>query len=124
MKLTICTSAYRLLALLVLLGFSACTVSKSIRNKKHLGAIKLSREILGTAKQELKCPAISIAVGLNNRVIWAEALGYENLEKKKRATVYTRFRVGSSSKAVTSMALGKLIQSGQINLDSDIRTYV
>lgn len=36
----------------------------------------------------------------------------------------TRFRVGSISKPLTSADLGKLIDNGKLNLNSNIQTYV
>jgi CubicO group peptidase (beta-lactamase class C family) len=36
----------------------------------------------------------------------------------------TRFRIGHASKALTSAAVGLLLENGRLNLDDEIQTYV
>ncbi|MGY3210957.1 serine hydrolase domain-containing protein [Mucilaginibacter sp. HD30] len=83
-----------------------------------------SSKLLDEALDSLKTPSISVAVGINNKIIWTKAIGYKDLEKQEAADIKTKFRIGSSSKSITSVGLGKLIESGQLNLDSGIRYYV
>lgn len=39
-------------------------------------------------------------------------------------TAETRFRIGSVSKALTSVAVGRLLQDGRLDLDSPVQRYV
>ncbi|MFD0751255.1 serine hydrolase domain-containing protein [Mucilaginibacter calamicampi] len=86
--------------------------------------VNQSAIILDTALKNLKTPAISVAVGINNKIVWAKAIGYQDLEKQVPANTDTKFRVGSSSKSITSVGFGKLLETGKINLDSGIRYYL
>ena len=69
-------------------------------------------------------PAVSVAVMRDGDVIWSEAFGYSNLEHQVEATPRTRFRIASISKAVTSAALGLLVESGELDLDAPVQRYV
>ncbi len=69
-------------------------------------------------------PAFSVAVMHKGEMIWSEAFGYSNLEHKVEATTRTKFRIGSISKSLTSVALGLLVESGELDLDVPVQDYV
>ncbi len=74
--------------------------------------------------RDLGLPSISLAVGVDGEVVWASALGQADLEKRIGTSIYTPYRIGSVSKAVTSVGLARLIQDGRIDLDAPVRSYV
>src|SRR5690606_37035777 len=51
-------------------------------------------------------PALSAAVSVDGERVWAGVAGYADLAARKAATLETAFRIGSSSKALTSIAIG------------------
>lgn len=110
--------------ILILVGCINCLIASGQAKNDFANAKSNSSKLLKIALDSLKTPAISVAVGFDNKIVWAEAFGYKDLEKQALADVNTKFRVGSSSKSITSVALGKLIESKQLNLDSGIRYYV
>ena len=112
------------IGLIEILINTGCFVSKRNLSSEYASFIYNSSKILDSAKNEVKTPAISIAVGVDNEIIWAKAIGYKDPEKAELADINTKFRVGSSSKAITSVAIGKLIVNRRLNLDSSIRYYV
>jgi len=69
-------------------------------------------------------PGLSIAVAADSNIVWAEGLGFANLEKRVPVTPRTRFRTGSVSKTMTAMALGLLLDRGRLDLDAPVQTYV
>jgi serine beta-lactamase-like protein LACTB len=71
-----------------------------------------------------KVPGFSAAVAVNGRIVWQECSGYADLENRLEVRPQTRFRIGSISKALTSVGLMRLVESGQINLDVPIQTYI
>jgi len=73
---------------------------------------------------DLGLPSISLAVGVEGEVVWASAIGLADLDHGVGATVNTPYRIGSVSKAVTSVGLARLVQDGRIDLDAPVRTYV
>jgi serine beta-lactamase-like protein LACTB, mitochondrial len=56
--------------------------------------------------------------------VWAEGFGWADLEKKVKVAPETRFRIGTASTALTSAAVGLLLEKGQLNLDDEIQPYV
>jgi len=69
-------------------------------------------------------PAVSVAVMHHSAPVWTAAFGYADRESRVRATPQSRFRVGSISKALTSAALGRLLEQGQLDLDTPVRELV
>lgn len=87
-------------------------------------------ESIQQARQEIEVlmnngsPGISIAVGVAGEIIWAEGFGYADVESRTLVTPLTKFRIGSISKTMTSIALGLLYEQKIIDLDAPIQTYV
>ncbi|BBM01284.1 serine hydrolase [Microbulbifer sp. GL-2] len=75
-------------------------------------------------RAEIGAPAISAAVSACGKVVWAGASGWQDLEERVPASPETRFRIGSTSKALTGTALARLVQDGSINLDNSISNYL
>lgn len=80
-------------------------------------------ELLTQHKARIYAPAMSGAVAINGKIVWAGAVGWANIEKQIPATADTQFRIGSTSKAVTTTLLAKMVQEGKIDLDKPISNY-
>ncbi len=69
-------------------------------------------------------PGVSIAVGIDGDLAWAEAFGWADLRKRVPLKPGTRFRIGGVSKPLTAAAVGLLHQRGLIDLDAPVRKYL
>ncbi len=69
-------------------------------------------------------PSVSVAVARDGEVVWSEAFGVANLERRTPATPRTRYRLGSVSKILTAAAVARLYERQLIDLDAPIQTYV
>jgi CubicO group peptidase (beta-lactamase class C family) len=67
---------------------------------------------------------LSVAVGAGGEIVWAEGFGWADLEKQLRVSPDMRFRTGTASVALTSAAVGMLLEQGRLKLDDEIQTYV
>lgn len=76
----------------------------------------------GLAEQNL--PGLSVAVGVNNTLVWAEGFGWADLEARVPVAPDTRFRLGTGSVVLTSAAVGLLLDQHRMSLDEKIQTYV
>ena len=65
-----------------------------------------------------------MAVGVGGDIVWAEGFGWADLENRVPVTPDTRFRIGTASTALTSAAVGLLLEKGRLKLDDEIQTYV
>lgn len=70
-------------------------------------------------------PGMAVSIGQDGVLIYSEGFGYADVEQKVPVIAGTsRFRIGSVSKTMTAMAIGQLLEKGQLDLDAPIQTYV
>lgn len=69
-------------------------------------------------------PAFSISIVEGNDVIWADGFGFQDAEKEIPATASTVYRVGSISKLLTDISVMKLVESGDLDMDEPVTTYL
>ncbi|HTH81421.1 MAG TPA: serine hydrolase domain-containing protein [Mucilaginibacter sp.] len=68
--------------------------------------------------------SISATVIKNNKIIWSNAYGYANRDKKILADTNTIYRIGSITKTFTATLLMLLVEDKKINLDDLAEKYV
>lgn len=69
-------------------------------------------------------PGFVVAVSHKGKVLFNEAYGYANLEKKEKLTPQHIFRVASHSKTFTATAIMQLQEQGKLKLDDHVVDYV
>jgi CubicO group peptidase (beta-lactamase class C family) len=87
-------------------------------------AVEQGRQLARAGLVEQNLPGLSVAVGASGDIVWAEGFGWADLEKRVPVAPGTRFRIGHASKALTSAAVGLLLEKGRLDLDEEIQTYV
>lgn len=76
----------------------------------------------GLVRQNL--PGLSVAVGVGGDIVWAEGFGWADMETRVPVAPGMRFRIGHTSKALTSAGVGLLLEQGRLHLEDEIQTYV
>ncbi len=99
------------------------TKFEGIEHTKYVSEIVRSKHVVDSIHRVSKSPSISVATMINGRMVWTYAVGFQNLTRMTPADTNTQYRIGSTSKALTSLGLGKLIQEGKIHPDSSIQYY-
>lgn len=74
--------------------------------------------------QQMELPSLSIAVGINDELIWAAAIGYADIKNEQANDLQTVYRSGSVSKSMTGLAAAKLSEQGKLDLDAPITQYI
>lgn len=69
-------------------------------------------------------PAVMIALVDGRRVVWSQGFGLADPRTKRPATAETVARVGSVSKLFTDLALMRLVERGEVDLDAPVATYL
>ena len=87
-------------------------------------AVEQGRQIARAGLSEQNLPGLSVAVGVGGDIVWAEGFGWADLDTRVPVAPETRFRIGTASIALTSAAVGLLVEKGQLKLDDEIQTYV
>ena len=77
-----------------------------------------------SSRAQLQTPALSAAVMIDGKRVWASATGFAELESRRAVTLDSSFRLGSTSKAINALMLGRLIDAGKIDIDRSVRSYV
>jgi serine beta-lactamase-like protein LACTB, mitochondrial len=103
---------------------SVPSVSRAAPQAKWTEAVERSRDIMRAGLTEQNLPGLSVAVGLDGDIVWAEGFGYADLEKQATVTPETQFRIGDVSNTFTSAAVGLLLEKQRLNLDADVQVYV
>ncbi|WP_375443477.1 serine hydrolase domain-containing protein [uncultured Fibrella sp.] len=98
--------------------------AKSIKDKAFIKAIRQAEAYVDSLRTRQAIPGLSVCVGTPNKVLWAQGFGYADLEAQLPVTIDTKFRLGSVSKSVTSLAIGRLVEQQQLDLDQPIQRYV
>ena len=103
---------------------SVPSAAQSDPSEKWANAADQARQITraGVAAQNL--PGVSVAVGVGPEIVWAEGFGFANLEKRVPVAPRTRFRIGTASIALTSAAVGLLLEQRRLNVDDAIQKHV
>jgi len=69
-------------------------------------------------------PSCSIALISGDKVIWTNAYGYSNLWARTPATPQTVYLIGSTFKAMSTIALLQQMEQGKFNLDDPVNKYL
>ena len=69
-------------------------------------------------------PSCSIALISGDKVIWTNAYGYSNLWARTPATTQTVYLIGSTFKAMSTIALLQQMEQGKFKLDDPVNKYL
>jgi CubicO group peptidase (beta-lactamase class C family) len=87
-------------------------------------ATERGRQAVRTALAERNAAGLSVAVGVDGAIVWAEGFGWADTESKRPVDPATRFRIGTASIVLTSAAAGRLVEQQRLTLDAEIQAYV
>lgn len=87
-------------------------------------AIERARSAMRAGLAEKNLPGLSVAIGINGEIVWAEGFGWADLDRRVKVTPSHRFRIGTASTVLTSAAIGLLLEKNALNLDDEVQKYV
>ena len=67
---------------------------------------------------------LSLAVIQDHKVVWAKGYGWADEDEKKTDDTGNTFEPGSISKSLNAVGILKLVQENQLDLHTDINTYL
>lgn len=73
---------------------------------------------------EGKIPSASIALVAGDKILWSSAYGYSNLWARTPATMSTVYLIGSTFKAMSTVALLQQMEQGKFKLDDRVSDYL
>lgn len=69
-------------------------------------------------------PGASILIVKNGKVFLNKGYGYQDVDKKVKASPTTKYEIASNTKAFTGLAILKLAQEGRLNLNDAVSKHV
>jgi serine beta-lactamase-like protein LACTB len=94
----------------------------SAQNQKKTA--RVAEHFADSLRRKQDIPGLSVAVGSAKQIYWAKGFGFADLENRVSVTASSRFRIGSVSKCLTAIAIGRLYQEGKLDLDSPVQHYL
>ena len=102
---------------------TAQAAAKSPRASRYARAITQARAIVRDSLKANGSPGVSVAVAVDGVVVWEEGYGFADMEQRVPVTPRTKFRIGSVSKSLTSVALGLLVEGGRLDPEAEVQQY-
>jgi serine beta-lactamase-like protein LACTB, mitochondrial len=100
------------------------SVTRSAPLPQWATAAEQGRQVVRAGLSGQNLPGVSVAVGVDGEIVWAEGFGWADLEQRTPVTPDTWFRIGTASTVLTSAAAGLLLEQGRLKLDDEIQRYV
>ena len=91
---------------------------------KHAAVAEALDRFIAREVADKRLPALSIALVDGPSIVWAKGYGFRDASKTVPADASTVYRVGSVSKLFTDLALMRLVERGEIDLDAPVATYL
>lgn len=84
------------------------SVSDSAPSPRFAKAVERARELVRAAVLEQNLPGVSVAVGADGTVVWAEGFGWRDIDTQTPVTPHTRFNIGTAAAVVPVAAVAQL----------------
>src|SRR6266498_1117471 len=114
--------------LLFTISFAAILLTPAgISNAQSINIDRVISELEPEIQRTLlagNIPSASIALIAGDRVIWISAYGYSNLWARTPATPSTVYLIGSTFKAMSTVALLQQMEQGKFKLDDRVNDYL
>lgn len=111
--------------LLVFSFYAAYPIGAQRAPKEQLNpGLQKIRSYIDTSMKTWGTPGLAVGIVKDGQVIFAEGFGKRDVDKNLPATAKTRFILGSTTKAFTTMAMGILVDDGKLDWDKPVIGYL
>ena len=93
-------------------------------SQSPLGPLYEARGKIVSLIEDNKVPSVSVAVVKDGTIIWEEAFGLTNIEKKVKARPETLYPIASATKPFTATGLMTLVERGLVDLEKPANIYL
>ena len=107
-----------------LLFAGAAALSAMVAHAQPPAAVAQFDAAVARAVRAWKSPGLAIAVVRNDTVLFAKGYGVREMGKPDVVDADTRFAIGSTTKAMTVLALAMLVDEGKVRWDAPVIDYL
>ena len=105
---------------LIIIGCKKNNIKKELNTNLDKNLTLIIKKVM----KEHAIPGLSLGVVKDNKLVFVQGFGYENLHSKKPVTKNTIFHLASISKTFVSTAIMQLVEQGKIDLDEKVTMYL
>ncbi|PWT93527.1 MAG: hypothetical protein C5B54_01710 [Acidobacteria bacterium] len=91
--------------------------------EEYAAKLKKFEDYVTRQMKESQTPGLAIGF-MKDDYVWVKGFGYADLENQLPTRENSSYRLGSVTKPMTATAVLQLVESGKINLDAEVQTYV
>lgn len=91
-----------------------------IRSNKYKKSVIEAYQKVGLFCTINYIPGLTVAVSIDNQVVWADGFGYSSSELKTNALPIHKFRIGQVSELITTLTATKLYEEGKLKIDRPV----
>lgn len=89
-------------------------------NAQHSEDIKALNDYVEQGMKDWQVPGLSIAVVKDGKQLFSKGYGMIDIDSKSKASSSSRFMIGSTTKAMTALALAILVDEGKVNWEDKV----
>ncbi len=78
------------------------------------------KDFASSAMKSLNVPGAAIAIVQDGQIVYAEGLGVRSLDRPEPVTVQTRFMIGSTTKALTTFLMARLVDQKKLSWSTPV----
>lgn len=108
-------------------GVIALLISLTVQAQDHAARQQLVEALDKEVPERMKAkhvPGMAMAVFDQGEIIYSQGFGLADVMKQRPVTEETGFNIGSISKMFTAWGVMKLVETGKIDLDSPVESYL
>ncbi len=98
--------------------------SSVVQSGKYRKSLKEAYQKVGLFCTSNFIPGVTVAVSIDNQLVWADGFGYSNYELKVKASPAHKFRIGQLTELITALTAAKLQEEGKLRLDKPVAEYL
>lgn len=119
----------QLLILLLLCGVTfSCSRKPAdpsiVRSTKYKKSVIEAHQKVGVFRTINYIPGLTVAVSIDNQLVWADGFGNSNQELKAPASPSHKFRIGQVSELITALTAAKLYEEGKLKIDQPVSEMI
>lgn len=120
-KQTLCKS---LVILLICGSLFSCRQKPAdesiVRSRKYKESLTEAYQKVGLFCTLNYIPGLTVAVSIDNQLVWADGYGYSDYELKTKTSPSHKFRIGQVSELITTLTAAKLYEQGKLKIDQPV----
>lgn len=118
-------TVFMTLALIMALVYAPTRVTAQTQTQPQVtdAIITAFEKLIQEEMDYFHVPGMAAVIIQNGKVLYAKGFGLRSVETGEAFTTQTQFRIGSTTKSMTSLLIAQLVDEGKLNWDDPVTKY-